>query len=743
MPWKAVPVMRFVWTLATLFSLWSATAAFAQVPLSSHVVLVIDENHSFTEVQQNMTWLSNEGTQNGFATNYHSDNGGSLLDYLWLASGSCHSSANCTLPPNTHDFECTGNDCYEKPPKFPNPPPNTPDKITDDNIFHEMNLHGISWKVYAQSYTAAGGNVNALDNANNTSYYRRHNGATWYAEILDNVSNSQAKIVDFSQFATDRDNNTLPTFSIIVPDGAHDAHDCPNGAAACLQAADSFLNTNLTPLLAKPYFQPGGDGLLFVTFDECGGGTNAGCGAQVYTAVIGPKVIPHTMSSTPYKHENLLSTMLDALGLNVVLGAANHNSMLDFFGNTPPPPPPTGDLDDNAWVPCAGCAAAVNNVAGPSLDGASTRFDFNGAAFVTQKWTQALGSGFSSTHQFAFEFWAYMTNPAAPQAININAHQIVGGQEYPFMIQCDFKGSGFWRVWDPVAQNWTATTHGCAAFAANTWNHFVLHFERTTGNQLHWQDMVINDVTYTIDILKNPIANNSADSMTAEIHLVGDGVPDAYSVFFDQMRLMQVTPNLDDGAWTSCASPTCSPAVNNVASPALDGGSTQFTVGGTTAFPTGTWCIVPSGVNTSAHHLTLDFWAYMTNPGASQALNFNVDQITGGSEYPFMIQCDFKGSGFWRVWDPPTQTWKTTNNGCSVFTANSWNHITFRFERTAANQLHFMDMTINNVNYNIDLLANPISNTNPASVTVKVELVGDGVPDSYSLWIDEMSLANI
>ena len=91
-----------------------AAFGFAQVPASKHVIIVIDENSSYDDVMDNMPWLTSQGSANGYASNYLSDNGGSLLDYLWLASGSCHSSANCTLPAGTHDFNCNGNDCYYK-----------------------------------------------------------------------------------------------------------------------------------------------------------------------------------------------------------------------------------------------------------------------------------------------------------------------------------------------------------------------------------------------------------------------------------------------------------------------------------------------------------------------------------------------------------------------------------------------------------------------------------------------------
>jgi hypothetical protein len=321
--------LRWIVSMAAMLVL-ASLAGFAQVPISQHVILVINENSRFEDVMADMPWLVAEGYANGYATNYKSDNGGSLLDYLWLASGSCHSSANCTLPPGTHDFNCSGNDCYY-------PGTHTTDPITDDSIFRELNNAGISWRVYAQSYAAAGGTLTTPDNANNTSYYRRHNGATWYADVLNNVDGSATNVVDFSQLAVDEANGTLPRFMIIAPDGNHDGHDCPVGMNTCteaqkLAAVDQFLSSTLTPILATPNFQPGGDGLVIVTFDECGGGTNNGCGAAIYTAVIGPKVKPHAVSNLPYKHENSLRTLLDALQVTTYPGAAaTAADMSDFF----------------------------------------------------------------------------------------------------------------------------------------------------------------------------------------------------------------------------------------------------------------------------------------------------------------------------------------------------------------------------------------------------------------------------
>jgi acid phosphatase len=294
--------------LATVLLFHLCSLAQAPVPHSQHVVLLMDENTSYSTTLAAMPWLVSQGSANGHTTNYISNTSGSLMDYLWVASGSCHAALDCVLPANTHDFGCSGNDCTAP--------------ITDDNIFREMNNRGISWKVYAQSYAAAGGTVTTPDNALGTHYYRRHNGATWYSDILNNVSGSQAKIVDFSQFATDLANNALPQFTIIAPDGFNDGHD--TGAAP----ADAFLKANLPALLAKPYFQPGGDGLLIVTFDN-GDRDIAG---QVYTTLIGPNVTPHSVSNTLFKHENAFRTVLDALGISAHPGAsATAAPMNDFF----------------------------------------------------------------------------------------------------------------------------------------------------------------------------------------------------------------------------------------------------------------------------------------------------------------------------------------------------------------------------------------------------------------------------
>jgi len=268
------------------------TPAPTPAPPPPHVVLLIEENHSFSTVYPTgMPYLSSLGDANGIATNYSSDEAGSMLDYLWLSSGSGEEA-----------FGCGGWGCSQT--------------ITDDNIFREINKAGMSWKVYAEALPSVG-----FLGANSGEYVARHDPAVWYSDIVDDVAQQQ-NVVPFTQFAGDLANNNLPNYSIIVPDLLDDAHD------GTIQAADSWLQTNIGPFLASSYFQAGSNTVMFITFD------NGDDDAQglVFTGVIGPNVIPGVKVSTAYRHENTLRTIMGLLGLTTYPGAsATAAPMNEFF----------------------------------------------------------------------------------------------------------------------------------------------------------------------------------------------------------------------------------------------------------------------------------------------------------------------------------------------------------------------------------------------------------------------------
>ena len=283
----------------SLLFLVSVCLSQANVPRAGHVVLIIEENHQFSQVYPSgMPWIVSQAQDDGgIATNFTSSIGSfqSLGAYLWLSSGSTEAQ-----------FGCNGSNC-SKP-------------ITDDNIFRELDMRGITWKVYAQSLPSVGylGNGPA-------PYIKGHNAAVWYSSVIENSSDLQ-RVVPFTEFQQDLAANNLPEYSIIIPDGLNDGHD------GTLAQADAFLKTNIAPLFASSYFQPGGDGLLFFTFDECGGGENSTCGAHIFSALIGPLVKHGYLSGTAYSQSDMLRTIEDVLNLQPYFGAAaSAKDMADFF----------------------------------------------------------------------------------------------------------------------------------------------------------------------------------------------------------------------------------------------------------------------------------------------------------------------------------------------------------------------------------------------------------------------------
>src|SRR5438045_319099 len=181
-----------------------------------------------------------------------------------------------------------------------------------DNIAHELELAGKTWKDYPEK---------------TGTYYVRHDPLQYMTNI------TKANLTSFSQFKTDLANHALPNFSWITPNGCNDAHDCG------LSTADSWLQTNIDPLVQSTYFQPGGDGLLIIVFDENSGSggtmtTGTTDGGQVECVIVSPFIVSAGFKSTTrHYHESVLRLMEQGLGLTAFAGSsASANNMSEFFG---------------------------------------------------------------------------------------------------------------------------------------------------------------------------------------------------------------------------------------------------------------------------------------------------------------------------------------------------------------------------------------------------------------------------
>lgn len=263
----------------------------ASQPVFNHVVLVVEENHSYSDVIGNasMPYLNSLASQYGVATQYFANAHPSLPNYLMLTTGLTE-----TLNDN---FSGT---------------------ISDDNAVRELVKAGKSWKAYQESIPSA-----AYLGGDAPPYVRRHNPFSLLSDVQNNA-NQAANIVPFTQFATDIANNTLPQFSFITPDLNNDAHD------GSLSVADAWLQSNIAPLLASANFQTGG--LLIITFDESEDADIDHGGGHVATVIVSSKSKTGYKSTNTYQHQSTLRLALASSGITSFPGLAGlAPDMTEFF----------------------------------------------------------------------------------------------------------------------------------------------------------------------------------------------------------------------------------------------------------------------------------------------------------------------------------------------------------------------------------------------------------------------------
>jgi len=190
--------------------------------------------------------------------------------------------------------------------------------IGDDNVVRELVSVGKTWKTYQESIPSAG-----YLGGDAPPYVRRHNPFSLLSDV-QNSTTQAANIVPFTQFATDLANNSLPNFSFIVPDVNNDAHD------GTLATADSWLQSNMAPLIASSTFQSGG--LLVILFDEGELSDFNHGGGQVAAVIVSSNGKPNFQSQTLYQHQSTLRLVLEALGVKKFPGqAATAPEMAEFF----------------------------------------------------------------------------------------------------------------------------------------------------------------------------------------------------------------------------------------------------------------------------------------------------------------------------------------------------------------------------------------------------------------------------
>jgi hypothetical protein len=175
-----------------------------------------------------------------------------------------------------------------------------------------------------------------------------------------------------------------------------------------------------------------------------------------------------------------------------------------------------------------------------------------------------------------------------------------------------------------------------------------------------------------------------------------------------------------------------------VGSPSLSGSSARFDVGPSVWGAALFWKEL--GSHDEAQNMTYNLDFYIDDSVANaQALEFDVNQTTGGSKYIFGTECDFRGSGTWRVWNAPGATWASTGIACPVPQANTWHHLTWELQR-GAGQTHFIAVTLDGNRQSVGMAFNGTSLSGSGlDVAFQADLMASGA--NVTVWLDNVSLS--
>jgi phosphatidylinositol-3-phosphatase len=260
-------------------------------PDYTHIVIIMDENVSYATLtaSSQAAYLHSLAAQCGSETFMHAATHPSQPNYMALASGQ---ATGVGVKPGV------------------------------DNLFHQVQSHGMTWKSYEESMPK--------NCSGNSGFYKNgHNPAFWYTDLRTPTNTCAVNDVPLSPSL---DNaiaaDALPTLSWITPNACNDMHGlagCPQPSSQRIAAGDAWLSSLIPRLTAMPSYQAG-QTLIIVTWDEGNGKeingsdctsasvyrTQPSC--QIPTIVVSPYVAGGATDSADHNLYGLLGDIEDILG---------------------------------------------------------------------------------------------------------------------------------------------------------------------------------------------------------------------------------------------------------------------------------------------------------------------------------------------------------------------------------------------------------------------------------------------
>jgi hypothetical protein len=279
--WRCVVILStlLVGLLANGFGVSPRVRAATTLPKPDHVVIVIEENHSYSDIIGSssapyINSLANSGAMftQSFAITHPSE-----PNYLALFSGDTQGVTSDSCP---HTFS-------------------GPD-LGSELLNANDTFGGYSESMPRVGYTGC---------QSNSLYARKHNPWVNFTDVPSSDN------LPWTSFPTDY--STLPTASIVVPNLQNDMHD------GTVQQGDTWLQQNID---GYAQWAKTNNSLLIVTWDEDDGSLNN----QIPTIFVGQMVNPGQYSET-INHYSVLRTLEDMYGLSYAGNDASATPITDCW----------------------------------------------------------------------------------------------------------------------------------------------------------------------------------------------------------------------------------------------------------------------------------------------------------------------------------------------------------------------------------------------------------------------------
>jgi phosphatidylinositol-3-phosphatase len=257
----------------------SVSPSAGRVPAPGHTVVVMMENHAYSEVIGNSAapFLNQLARQGADFTHSYAITHPSEPNYLAIFSGSTH---------GVIDDSC-------------------PVELTAPNLAADLTAAGRTFAGYAEDLPAVGSAV-----CSTGEYARKHVPWTDFRNVPGAAS------MPFSSFPA-TDFARLPTVSFVIPNLCNDMHDCSVGTG------DAWLRAHLSGYARWAMTH---DSLLIITWDEDDGSQSN----QIPTIFFGQQVRPGRYAER-ITHYSVLATIEAAYGLPHDGNAATATPVTDIW----------------------------------------------------------------------------------------------------------------------------------------------------------------------------------------------------------------------------------------------------------------------------------------------------------------------------------------------------------------------------------------------------------------------------